>query len=269
MLLPLLAVTIICSSPPSKSYYSFDQLTEVVDKLTKSARQSRSMKGILKFNESATVLAGAVTQNSKFLWTFKSQDDSPYVIYKEAWGNDYELKIDVTAGIRAVTITQDDYCAKFLGRKGVQYTISVTNKGADTFAGIAIFKTHGGLAHPLNGMAKAAKVMAKSIENSQKDGLRIPNNIVSLIGTVVRPNSSAIRPSANTTRWSAISTSDSAIGSTHLVIQGRDKQVLQDDNGEAEDCVAVFNKPVPSGTVQVKNVGSRSSFVLTMILSKG
>lgn len=268
MLISLALAGIILAAPSKRVYVSYDQITEVVAKLTKSAKTAEASKVQLMFNEGATLVAGALTEKGKFTWNFTAATNSPYMVYKEAYGNDYELKLEISTEGKSVVTSQNEFGATFEAKKGKRYSVTLNNKGAETFAGRAMFKLQDGTKHPLTSMSKAAKVMAKSVETSFGSGFGITSNAVTLLGMVIPPNKDYARNTSKAANWNTIATSDGKPGSIRLAVLDKDKKVLQDDNGEAEDCSCIFkNQVVESGKIRISNPGSQAVFALSMQLS--
>ena len=255
-------------SPSKRVYVSYDQITEVIEKLTKSAKEAEASKVQLFFNDGATIAAGALTEKGKLTWNFTAATDSPYMVYKEAYGNDYELKLEISTEGKSVVSSQNEFGATFVAEKGKRYSVTLNNKGAETFAGMAMFKLQDGLKHPLASMLPAAKVMAKSVETSFGNGFGITPNTVTLLGMVIPPNKDYGRATSKAANWNTIATSDGKAGSIRLRVLDKNKKVLQEDNGEAVDCSCIFkNQVVEAGSIRISNPGSKPVFVLSMGLS--
>ena len=244
------------------------QIVEVIDKLVASGRAGGMQRVIGSASGSASLIGGFVGEKHSLQFDFISDREAPIVLCKEAYGNDYELNVDVVSDGKKVTLTQNEYRARFTGKKGKKYSIKLTNVGAATFAGMAILQSGQGPKLPLNACSKAAKVMAKSADNALKDKFQVTPDSVSLLGYLIPSKGIASRPTPKWTDWTVLATSSGGAGTISMSVLDSSLSIIQQDNGEAVDCVSVFHQVVSSGKVHVQNIGSKSVFVLSMILQK-
>ncbi len=264
----VLTLSIALTLAPPMATVAFDQVVEVTEKLAKSAETAESAGAKLFFNEGSTILAGVLTQNGKFTWNFTATADNDYMVYKAASGTDADLKIEITTeGANAVD-DQNEYGAIFGAKKGKRYALSLVNRGDQTFSGVAMFKLQAGLAHPISSIAKAAKVMAKSIDAGTKDGFKITPNSVTLLGTALSPGKFYSRDTSKASNWTTIATSDGASESLGLAVLNKSKEMMQEEKGEDVECKIVFTDLVDSGTIRIQNAGTKTMFFLSMLLAK-
>jgi|GEM_PF-3402136 len=267
-MLAVLTLSSLLVATPAKAFVAYDQVTEVIGKLAASAKEAEGSNVKLMFNDGATVVGGVLTQGGSLTWNFTAVNDSPYMIYKGAYGNDTELTIDVKTGGASVVGGQNEYGAPFMAEKGKRYAVTLTNKGAETFSGMAMFKMEGGIVHPIASMSRAAKVMATSIDTSLKDGFKITKNASTLLGFAIPAGKRYNRATSKAANWTTIATTGKA-AEIRLSVLNKAQESLQDDSGEAADSVCVFrNQVVESGTIRIENPTSKTVFVLSMGTSR-
>jgi len=257
-------VSLLLLSASDRPLSAYDQITEAFGKVVTTSQALSKELPVLAFHEGACLLGGSIREGGKFTYTISVKEGAEYVAVWGAYGNDTEVKIDVQdqAGKSAVSGTEENMTV-FDAKASTRYTVSVTNKGATTFVGVALMRDGGGIKHPITSVTKAVGRMSKLIDEGFGEGFTIGPNNAMLVGTVLPPAGTYPRTGFKSTNWLALATTDGVAGDVALHGIDKDKNVVEEDTSKTADLACHFVQSLEGGNVQVTNLKSKKVLVLT------
>ncbi|CAN1561735.1 hypothetical protein MCEMSE15_02700 [Fimbriimonadaceae bacterium] len=244
------------------------QITEAYGKLAKKATALKAEVGDLAFRKGACLLGGLLKQGGQYTFVVQINEPSAYSVLTGVPGNapNVELTVKDASGKNTVTLT-DDYGSLFEAKAAGKYTITASNKGAETFVALALVTQSGGMTHPFTAINAAAASVAAGVKESYQYGYGVPSNQLMALGAVVEPGgNSGHFTTYNFPKWLMLAGADAGPKSFQLTVTDPGTKQSVTASSEKAYSFCEIDHAITNAAVSTKNTGSKQIMYLQAVM---